>query len=196
MNDYFKYDETKNELWADWEKPVWINWPNKMMYQIYQHKMKQYNSRPHYSVSPELAKLLVDGQRIPANGFGHFECDVCDGCGWYEGGETLKTHCTKCDGKGAVAIPLPIAEKLEIVSSIKTNIQMEEKTLGEVRVRTDFSVSGLSTVDTIKQKSAELINIVNNLESPPNPSEAGRLKSLAMTAFEEAAMWAVKAATS
>ena len=72
---------------------------------------------------------------------------------------------------------------------------MAEKTLGEVRVRTDFNVSGSTTVDEIKQKSAELINLVDNLLSPPNPSEAGRLKSLAMTAYEEAAMWAVKAAT-
>ena len=71
----------------------------------------------------------------------------------------------------------------------------ETKTLGEARVRTDFNVSGSTTVDEIKQKSAELINLVDNLPSPPNPSEAGRLKSLAMTAYEEAAMWAVKAAT-
>lgn len=71
----------------------------------------------------------------------------------------------------------------------------ETKTLGEARVRTDFNVSGSSSVDEIKQKSAELINLVDNLPSPPNPSEAGRLKSLAMTAYEEAAMWAVKAAT-
>lgn len=33
-----------------------------------------------------------------------FECDVCDGCGWYEGGTSLKTHCLKCEGKGYILI--------------------------------------------------------------------------------------------
>lgn len=68
-------------------------------------------------------------------------------------------------------------------------------TLGEKRVRIEFNPDALDTVTLIKQKSAELINLIDNLESPPNPSEVGRLKSLAMTAIEEGAMWAVKAAT-
>ncbi len=72
---------------------------------------------------------------------------------------------------------------------------MSEKTLGEVRVRTDFNVSGSSTVDEIKQKSAELINLVDSLPVESGPSEKKRLISLAQTAYEEAAMWAVKAAT-
>lgn len=71
----------------------------------------------------------------------------------------------------------------------------DEPTLGMQRVRADFNPSGNEQVDQIKIKTAELIDLVNNLLSPPNPSEAGRLKSLAMTAYEEAAMWAVKAAT-
>lgn len=69
----------------------------------------------------------------------------------------------------------------------------EEKTLGEKRVRIDFNPSAESAVDVIKNKTAELINIVN-----ANPSEDGetkRLMSLAMTSYEEAAMWAVKAVT-
>lgn len=72
---------------------------------------------------------------------------------------------------------------------------MSEKTLGEKRVRTEFNPSNESIVDQIKQKSAELINLIDSLPSPPNPSEAGRLKSLSITAYEEAAMWGVKAAT-
>lgn len=67
------------------------------------------------------------------------------------------------------------------------------KTLGEIRVRTEFNPSSNSTVDLIKQKSAELINILEGLKS------AGivdlRLVATAQTAVEEAAMWAVKAAT-
>ena len=79
-----------------------------------------------------------------------------------------------------------------------------EKTLGEKRVRTDFNVSGDSLVDSIKQKTAELINLVNGIsfsEEKMKENKDGivgetiRLKSLAMTSYEEAAMWAVKAAT-
>lgn len=66
----------------------------------------------------------------------------------------------------------------------------DTKTLGEARVRTDFNVSGSSVVDEIKQKSAELINLCETLKE-----KDGRLASLAQTSYEEAAMWAVKAAT-
>lgn len=73
---------------------------------------------------------------------------------------------------------------------------MEDKTisLGEQRVRTSFNPSNNSIVDQIKQKSAELINLVDAIDTKP-PAEIGRWKSLALTAYEEAAMWAVKAAT-
>jgi len=67
---------------------------------------------------------------------------------------------------------------------------MSEKTIGEQRVRTDFNVSRSSVVDEIKQKSAELINLCETLKA-----KDGRLASLAQTSYEEAAMWAVKAAT-
>lgn len=30
------------------------------------------------------------------------ECRECDGCGWYEGGATLKTTCHECNGTGVV----------------------------------------------------------------------------------------------
>jgi len=62
--------------------------------------------------------------------------------------------------------------------------------IGEQRVRTTFNPSADSRVDQIKQKSAELINICEGLKS-----KDARLASLAQTAYEEAAMWAVKAAT-
>jgi hypothetical protein len=64
------------------------------------------------------------------------------------------------------------------------------KTLGEQRVRTEFNPSSESIVDQIKQKTAELINICEELkEKDP------RLADIAQTEFESAAMWAVKAAT-
>lgn len=75
---------------------------------------------------------------------------------------------------------------------------MEQKSLGEARVRTDFNVGGSSVVDELKTKSAELINLCEKLKGDPQAvmsGEKARLISLAQTHFEDAAMWAVKAAT-
>lgn len=69
-------------------------------------------------------------------------------------------------------------------------MKMEELTVGEVRVRTNFNASGSDLVGEIKRKSAELINMCEELKT-----KDGRLASLAQTAYEEAAMWEVKAAT-
>jgi uncharacterized phage protein (TIGR01671 family) len=32
-------------------------------------------------------------------------CDRCDGCGWYEGGQTIKTQCENCNGTGVIIGP-------------------------------------------------------------------------------------------
>jgi hypothetical protein len=66
-------------------------------------------------------------------------------------------------------------------------------TKGEQRVRTTFNPNNDSVVDQVKQKTAELINLVDLINK--QDSEVHRLKALAQTAYEEAAMWAVKAAT-
>jgi hypothetical protein len=63
-------------------------------------------------------------------------------------------------------------------------------TMGEFRVRTQFNPAANSVVDQLKQKTAELIDLCESLKS-----QDARLASLAQTAYEEAAMWAVKAAT-
>lgn len=69
------------------------------------------------------------------------------------------------------------------------------KTIGEARVRTEFNPSANSDVDQIKQKAAEIINLIDNLPvNADNPAESARLKALAMTSFETGAMWGVKAA--
>lgn len=65
-----------------------------------------------------------------------------------------------------------------------------EKTLGELRVRTSFNPSNNSEVELIKQKTAELINLIDKLETADR-----RLVNLALTSYEEGAMWGVKAAT-
>lgn len=66
----------------------------------------------------------------------------------------------------------------------------KQLTVGEVRVRTTFNPSQDSLIDQIKQKTAELINICEELKL-----KDGRLASIAQTEYENAAMWAVKAAT-
>lgn len=74
----------------------------------------------------------------------------------------------------------------------------KELTLGEKRVRTEFNPSGVGNVNFIKEKTAELINLCEDLkpkEGLPRCGEQLRVISLAQTAYEEAAMWAVKAAT-
>lgn len=64
------------------------------------------------------------------------------------------------------------------------------ETVGEQRVRVKFNPSATEDVDVIKQKSAELIDLCEGFKA-----KDPRLASLAQTAYEEAAMWAVKAAT-
>lgn len=80
------------------------------------------------------------------------------------------------------------------------------KTIGEQRVRTEFNPAQSDTVSQIKQKTAELINLCysfnefdfqskKSIEQVERDVEKSRLIGLAQTAYEEAAMWAVKAAT-
>jgi hypothetical protein len=71
-------------------------------------------------------------------------------------------------------------------------------TIGEDRVRTKFNPSANSVVDQIKQKTAELIDLCEEMKQTPPAtasSEFIRLIALAQTHYEDAAMWAVKAAT-
>ena len=65
-----------------------------------------------------------------------------------------------------------------------------EKSIGEQRVRTEFNPSQDDIVSQLKQKTAELINICEEIKA-----KDPRLAATAQTAYEEAAMWAVKAAT-
>jgi hypothetical protein len=72
-------------------------------------------------------------------------------------------------------------------------------TLGEKRIRTEFNPSNDSVVQHIKERGAEFINYINdNIDSQKfsEPSEVARLKAMALTAIEEATMYAVKAETS
>lgn len=75
-------------------------------------------------------------------------------------------------------------------------------TLGEYKVGITFNPSGDENVNAIKQKAAELIDLIDAVrrtsKAAPNTGYRGeieRLCALAMTHVEDAAMWGVKAAT-
>ena len=69
--------------------------------------------------------------------------------------------------------------------------------VGEDRVWIKFNPSDNALVGQIKQKSAELIDLCDqHLKIPGGiPGERARLWVLAMTHYEDAVMWATKAAT-
>lgn len=67
--------------------------------------------------------------------------------------------------------------------------------LGEDRVRIKFNPSDNNVVSQIKQKTAELIDLCNAMNDNHSDPEKGRCISIAMTHYEDAAMWAVKGAT-
>jgi len=75
-------------------------------------------------------------------------------------------------------------------------------TKGEYRVGIDFNPSGDDMVGQIKRKAADLIDFIDGIPTPDastkgavHSNEVARLKALAQTEIESAAMWAVKAAT-
>jgi acetolactate synthase small subunit len=83
----------------------------------------------------------------------------------------------------------------EVFYSIIKNNPMGEQTLGEKRVRITFNPNQDPIVEQIKKQSAALIDLVSTLKTDGTSGETIRLVSLAQTSIEEAAMWAVKAAT-
>jgi len=82
-----------------------------------------------------------------------------------------------------------------IDAALNGEMKMKEQTLGDRRVRASFNPSKDDIVDRIKHVTAMLIDICEEMKSEQQGSEAFRLLALAQTAYEEAAMWAVKAAT-
>jgi hypothetical protein len=68
---------------------------------------------------------------------------------------------------------------------------------GARRVRMDFNPTQSNDVHVIKSMTGALINICSELnkKGDKESAEKRRLIALANTAYEEAAMWAIKAAT-
>jgi hypothetical protein len=72
------------------------------------------------------------------------------------------------------------------------------ETLGEYRVGIKFNPDSNPLVYKIKRAAADLIDLVDSIANVQNGvelPESVRLKALAMFSIEDAAMWAVKAAT-
>ena len=73
-------------------------------------------------------------------------------------------------------------------------------TKGEYRVGIAFNPSGDDLVGRIKRQAADLIDLIETIDVPDDAGfehgfEVKRLRALAQTNVEDAAMWAVKAAT-
>lgn len=71
-------------------------------------------------------------------------------------------------------------------------------TKGEYRVGINFNPSADDTVGKIKRAAADLIDLIETITTSgvgDQYNEVTRLKALAQTEIENAAMWAVKAAT-
>lgn len=72
-------------------------------------------------------------------------------------------------------------------------------TKGEYRVGIAFNPSGDDLVGRIRRQAADLIDLIETIDvlemGLVHAAEVSRLRSLAQTNIEDAAMWAVKAAT-
>lgn len=83
------------------------------------------------------------------------------------------------------------------LNSLKDNMTETKRlpTLGEYRVGLTFNPSNNEYVEIFKRETAKLIDLANECSQATDNPEAKRLWALAMTHFEDAAMWSVKAAT-
>ena len=82
----------------------------------------------------------------------------------------------------------------QIAKLIKLDMEEQQLTLGEIRVRTKFNPTDNSKVNEIKTRAAELINLLEEYRDGA-PPEVQRWVSLAQTEIETAAMYGVKAVT-
>jgi hypothetical protein len=81
-------------------------------------------------------------------------------------------------------------DKMEMRRSIDSFREDNSMSIGAYRVRESFNPSQDNMVDKIKRYTADLIDLCEEIKHLEP-----RLAALAQTAYEEAAMWAVKAAT-
>lgn len=70
---------------------------------------------------------------------------------------------------------------------------MNEPTLGQRRVKAEFNPAKNDLVDQIKNKSAELIDLIESARTEGATGEKHRIIALAQTNVETACMYGVKA---
>jgi len=80
-------------------------------------------------------------------------------------------------------------------ASLEQYEREQAMSLGKDRVRINFNPSADNLVDTIKQATANLIDLCDQNCDSGAGTEERRLWALAMTYYETASMYAVKAAT-
>lgn len=67
--------------------------------------------------------------------------------------------------------------------------------LSERRAGVSFNPSNIVTVDVVKQKVADLIQIYQNIQNDSEDGEVKRMAAVAITELQTSQMWAVKAVT-
>ena len=67
------------------------------------------------------------------------------------------------------------------------------QTLGQKRVKAEFNPAKNDLVDQIKNKSAELIDLIESMRNENASGEKHRLIAISQTEIETACMYAVKA---
>ena len=94
MSNPFKYDKPKKEIWADWPIPSTGDYFD---YTDYHKACDQYDSRPHFTVSPEPdwedGKIVYEGKDYKRS----YHCDNCD----------TDCECVLNCKEQVIAIPLP-----------------------------------------------------------------------------------------
>lgn len=76
--------------------------------------------------------------------------------------------------------------------NIKIKFMSNEQTLGQKRVKAEFNPAKNGTVDQIKNLSAQMIDLIENMRSSDSTGEKHRVLSIAQTEIETACMYAVK----
>lgn len=99
---------------------------------------------------PGTIPVAVGFAREPDDGM--VDCDACDGCGWNEGGDTIRTTCHKCKGTGRV--PPPTAEELAAIRAKVADLASGHSVMPGTVPAADYAL-GLAEVFPFLPKAAK-----------------------------------------